>query len=307
MSVGIAILALNAERDLKVLLPLLVAEQGFDRVIVVDSESIDDTKGVVEAHSGVEFVPIQRSDFNHSATREYARQFLGTDIVVFLTQDVIPVPGFLPPLVAPIIDGQAAVTYARQLPHVGADFFEAFPRRYNYPETSQRRTLADANKYGVFTFFCSDSCSAYSNKALDEIGGMEPILTNEDYFAVAKLLEAGHAIQYVAESQVHHSHRYTLGEEFRRYFDTGYVRGENPWVNKLVGQAEGHGTGFVKSMLGELVRQKPYLLPFAIAQTGTKWLGYRLGTLGPKLPKTWCRNLSSQRYYWNGKYCSRPS
>jgi rhamnosyltransferase len=165
--------------------------------------------------------------------------------------------------------------------------------------------MQDVARLGIFTFFCSDSFSAYLNSALDEVGGMKPILTNEDYFAVAALLQNGGAIYYQAEAVVHHSHRYTLKQEFQRYFDTGYVRGENPWVNKLVGPVEGHGAGFVKELVRLLLKEKPSLLPYAILQTGVKWLGYRVGGLGPRLPLAWCKVLSSQRYYWGSHYCKR--
>jgi rhamnosyltransferase len=275
------------------------------RIIVVDSASTDDTEKVVKSFESVEWVPIRRSDFNHGATREMARKNLGTDIVVFLTQDVIPRQGFVSNLVAPLHRGEAVVVYGRQLPHAGADFLEAFPRHFNYPSTSQRRTLADIKRFGVFTFFCSDSFSAYLNSALDEVGGMKPILTNEDYFAVAELLVRGGAIIYNADAVVCHSHRYTLKQEFQRYFDTGYVRGESPWVNNLVGNAEGHGAGFVKAMLADLVRAHKRLLPMAILQTAVKWLGYRAGMLGPRLPLSWCKALSSQRYFWESQFCNR--
>lgn len=303
MTVGVAILTLNAAKELPQLLPPLCAEKDIDRIIVVDSASNDGTEAVVRGFPRIEWVPILRSDFNHGATREFARKTLGTDIVVFLTQDVIPLPGFIANLVAPLKKGEGTVAYGRQLPHNGAGFLESFPRHFHYPPVSQRRVLADAAKLGIFTFFCSDSFSAYSNEALDAVGGIKPILTNEDYFAVARLLENGGAICYVADAVVHHSHRYTLKQEFQRYFDTGYVRGENPWVNELVGHVEGHGVGFLKRLILELARTRPWLLPYAVLQTATKWVGFRLGCLGPKLGKKWCERLSSQRYYWKSRYC----
>lgn len=306
MTVGIAILTLNALGDLPRLLPLVMSEPTPKRVVIFDSSSIDGTIGWVEAQTGLELERIRREDFNHGATREYARKFLGTDIVVFLTQDVLPEPGWLESLVSPILRGDVVVAYARQLPHVGADIFESFPRVFNYPTGSQRRTLADVGKYGVYTFFCSDSCSAYLNQALDEIGGFEPTLTNEDYFAVARLLQAGGAISYVAEAEVKHSHRYALREEFNRYFDTGYVRAENPWVTEIVGQAEARGSAMVSRFLSVLLLTAPWLIPYAILQIGAKWLGYRMGFMGHRCPRRWCWRFSSQKYYWSSKYCRHP-
>lgn len=306
MTVGVAIPVLNGARELARLLPVLAAEPGIDALHIVDSSSDEDIAGVVRTCPAARLLVIPRREFNHGATRERARRELGTDIVVLLTQDVIPEPGFLAPLVEPIRTGQAAVSYARQLPHTGADFFEAFPREFNYPAESNLRGIEDTAKHGVYTFFCSDSCAAYDNAALDGIGGFQSILTNEDYFAVARLLQGGKRISYTAESRVQHSHRYTLGEEFRRYFDTGYVRAENPWVNQLAGHAEGRGAAFAREMLGRLLRSAPWWLPYAVLQTAVKWAGFRAGYWAGarKLAPSWCRRFSSQRYYWASAYCA---
>jgi rhamnosyltransferase len=200
------------------------------------------------------------------------------------------------------LQGEAAVTYARQLPRAGADVLEAFPREFNYPRESNLRSLADVDLHGVYTFFCSDSCAAYLSSSLTDIGGFKPTLTNEDYFAVAAILRAGGKIKYVSESCVEHSHRYTLVDEFKRYFDTGYVRAENPWVNRLAGAAEGRGASFFSELLGRLVRESPLLLPYAVVQTGVKWLGYRVGFYSLNAPRWWKRALSGQAYYWRSRF-----
>lgn len=305
MTVGIIIPTLNAAKELPGLLAVLDNEGGWDRILMVNSSSADTTEQAAAGRPGVGWLTIPRAEFNHGATRELARKKLGCDIVVFLTQDVIPEPGFLKPLVAPIQTGMTAVAYARQLPREGAGFFEAFPREFNYPAEGNVRSLADAAKFGVYTFFCSNSCAAYANAALDAIGGFQPVLTNEDYFAVATLLRAGYRIQYVADSRVRHSHRYTLTDEFRRYFDTGYVRAENQWVTRLVGRAEGRGAAYAREMLKRLMRNAPHLVPYALLQTGVKWLGFRTGYVSQGLPRWWCSRLSAQRYYWSSRFASR--
>jgi rhamnosyltransferase len=133
MTIGVAILTLNAGKDLPRLIPMVVGEALADRIMVIDSASTDGTVEWVLGQEHVELHQIARADFNHGATRELARKSLGTDIVVFLTQDVLPLPGWLKRLTAPIVDGRAVVSYARQLPHAGADIYEAFPREFNYP------------------------------------------------------------------------------------------------------------------------------------------------------------------------------
>lgn len=298
MTIGIAIPVRNGAKELQQLLPLLCAE-AIGPILVVDSESLDNTPEIVAAHPGVALVTIRQRQFNHGATREWARKQLATDVVVFLTQDVIPQPGFLQELTAPILENLAVVTYARQVAHDGADIFESFPREFNYPNESHSRTIADVSKDGVYTFFCSDSCAAYSNKALDAIGGFGPTLTNEDYFAVARLLAKGGTVRYVAEAVVRHSHRYTLAQEFQRYFDTGYVRAENRWVNELAGHAERRGSAFARTLLMRMLREAPHFVPYTIMQLFVKWLGFRVGFWSIDAPTEWCRVMSSQSYYWS--------
>lgn len=300
---GVAVVTLNAGLDIERCLPECLNSRVVSRCLVIDSSSTDSTVEIARRY-GAEVHVIARGEFNHGATRELARTLLGTDIVIFLTQDIVPKPGCLDVLVEPILKGEAAVTYARQLPRPGSDVFEAFPREFNYPAHSNLRGLADVGKHGVYTFFCSDSCAAYLSSALNDIGGFKPTLTNEDYFAVAAILRAGGKIKYVAESCVEHSHRYTLVEEFKRYFDTGYVRAENPWVNRLAGAAEGRGTSFVRELLGRLARQSPLLVPYAILQTGVKWLGYRVGFYSLNAPIWWKCALSGQRYYWKSRFAT---
>lgn len=252
---------------------------------------------------GVETLVIPQKEFNHGATRELARKHLNTDIVVMMTQDAYPQSSdFLEYLITPLLEGKASVSYARQIPHQGADFFESFPRQFNYPETSHIRGIEDLETYGSYTFFCSDSCAAWINSALDEIGGFFPVLTHEDAFAVARLLDKGHHIAYVAEAVVLHSHRYSLLQEFKRYFDTGYARSIYKKELFYGSKDEKHGSQFVKTMLKELIRKQPLAIPYAILHIAAKYLGYKVGKIGHKLPLKMVRLLSGQNYYWSSNY-----
>ncbi len=296
MDYGIVILTYNAEKTIGILIEKLLKHK--DKILIVDSSSSDQTIDIVKSY-GIKYHIIDKKVFNHGLTREKARKILNTDIVVFMTQDAIPAnDDLIPKLIQPILEGKAHYSYARQIPHKGAGFFEAFPRYYNYPEESQIRSKDDINKYGVYAFFSSDSCSAYLNSALDSIGGFGDVLTSEDYIASAKLIESGYKIAYVAEAIVFHSHNYSLIEEFKRYFDTAYIRAQNPWIQELVGHAEKRGLDFFKCMLKEIIPWKIHLLPYAIISTFVKLLGYRLGFLLYGKNKNIVKYFSSQRYYW---------
>ena len=303
MSIGLVIPTKNAQTTLGNILQVLDSSPVEFSSLIIDSSSNDQTVSIAKSYNA-KVISIPQSDFNHGATREYARKQLDTDIVVYLTQDAIPISSeLIELLVKPLIElDDVVVSYGRQIAHEGADIFEAFPREYNYGDKSQVRGIEDLSEYGVYTFFCSNSCAAYKNAALDEIGGFKSVLTNEDYFAVADLLQKGYKIAYAANAVVKHSHRYTLWQEFQRYFDTGYVRAENPVIQELVGQAESRGVGFVAALLKKVWHEKPLLIPYAVIQSLTKWLGYRIGFYGALLPLWLRKRLSQQSFYWTSKY-----
>lgn len=305
-SIGVVVITHEARRHLRRCLPVFLASTLKPRVLVVNSSSADGTVELAR-ELGAEVLVIPRNEFNHGATRELARRRLGTDIVVMVTPDAYASdPLFLDKLVSPLVAGTADVSYARQLPHDGADIFESFPRQFNYPETSHVRSLADVGSWGIYTFFCSNSCAAWRNRMLDEVGGFEATLTNEDYFTVAKILRAGGRIAYVAEAEIQHSHRYTIVQEFTRYFDTGYVRAENPRITDLAGRAERRGASFAKGLIRTLLRRSPLLIPYAVLQLAAKWLGFRIGFLSYRAPRGWCRACSAQSYFWDSLHCRHP-
>lgn len=298
-TIGIVIPTLNAAKLLPTCLPPLLASPLKPRILIVDSASTDDTLAVAQQYS-VNTISIDRKDFNHGLTREMARKQLNTDIVLMITPDAIATnANVLETLVKPIVDDRAAIAYARQIPHDGAQFFEAFPREFNYPATSQLRGIEDIAQYGVYTFFCSDSFAAYSSKALDAIGGFKMVLLGEDTLATAELLKKGHKIAYVAEAEVKHSHGYTLAQEFRRYFDTGLARKEyKEWIACDQETETRRGSHFFKAMIKRLLKEKPSLLPYAFIQTAVKLLGFQMGKVCINGPVWLKQKLSCHPSYW---------
>ncbi len=296
-SVGIALITHNAKHHLKHCLPPLLGH----RVLVVNSSSEDGT--VEEAkRMGAETLVIPRHTFNHGSTREKARQCLGTDVVVMMTPDAYATDeSTIDSLIAPILEGKASVAYARQLPHRGAGFFEAFAREFNYTPKSHIRSLADQEQYGPYTYFCSDSCAAYSSKALDEVGGFPSVLIGEDTAVVAKLLQAGHRVAYVAEATVRHSHSYGLSQEFRRHFDTGLARKGFKELIHSAGRDERRGAAYVTALMKELARKRPHLLTYGLLQTAVKWIGYRIGRASVGAPVWWKQLCSGQDFYWTSE------
>jgi len=297
-SVGIAVLTLNAERHLRNCLQPFLHSPLKPKILVIDSSSTDRTV-LIAQQLNVEVLTIARNAFNHGTTRERARKHLDTDIVVMVTPDAYAEDNLvLEKLILPLLEETASIAYARQIPHEGAGFFEAFPRLYNYPPVSQIRSIADLGRYGSFTFFCSDSCAAYLNKALDEVHGFREVLLGEDTLATAELLRLGHKIAYVAEAKVRHSHCYSLRQEFGRYFDAGLMRKKYENLLYCVKGDQSRGYQFACSMIQHLCKKNPLLVPYACLHILTKWIGYRCGQASIRAPLWWKKALSSQKYYW---------
>ncbi len=302
-TVGLAVLTLNAEEHLTRCLSPFLQSSLKPKILVVDSSSTDGT--VAQAKQlGVDILQIKKTEFNHGKTRELARKHLNTDIVVMLTPDAYAIDAFvLEKLIYPIQEGLASIAYARQIPHEGAGFFESFARDFNYSPKSEIRSIADVSRYGSYTFFCSDSCAAYLNSALDEIQGFRSVLLGEDAVATAELLKRGHKIAYVAEAQVRHSHSYSLKQEFSRYFDTGLMRKEYENLLSCACNDQARGVAFARQLLKQLYKNRPLLIPYGCIHILVKWAGYRIGQASINAPLWWRKTLSSQKYYWEECNC----
>lgn len=298
LTVGVALITHHAKRHLIHCLPPWLSSPLKPRVVVVNSSSGDGT--VEEAERlGAEVLIIPRKEFNHGSTREKARRHLKTDIVVMATPDAYGLDSsLLEKLIAPLLKGQASVSYARQIPHDGAGFFEAFPRYFNYPERGHIRSLENIDEYGIYSIFCSDSCAAYLNGALDEVGGFRSVLTAEDTYAAADLLKCGHKIAYCADAVVKHSHDYSLLQEFRRHFDTGYSRQENAGLIAFAGKDSKRGKRYMKELFATLFKENPTALPYACLHILSKWTGYQLGRWSLNAPLRLKKLMSGQDFYW---------
>ena len=66
--------------------------------------------------------------------------------------------------------------------------------------------------------------------------------------------------------------------------NAGFVRGQNPWVNKIVGNAKERGKDLFVSMLKEVILQNIFLVPYYFLITIAKYTGYKIGFLAVKFP-----------------------
>ena len=277
-------------------------------VLVIDSSSTDGTAELAKA-AGYSVISIARADFNHGSTRQIAVERLSAaELIVFLTQDAVLVdPDALTKLVAPFADPQVGAVYGRQLPHRGADPVEAHARIFNYPAEGHVNCWEARGQLGIKAAFLSNSFSAYRRSALESIGGFMHTISAEDSLAAGQLLMANWKTVYVAEATVEHSHRYTIGEEFSRYFDTGVYHAREAWLLKAYGTVQGEGRRFVVSEILYLLRHAPHRIPGALLRTAVKALGYKLGRLEARLPPRWRRQFSMHKNFWDDEAMKRRS
>lgn len=270
------------------------------QVLIIDSSS-DDGTCELAAEEGYQFFRIDRCDFNHGGTRQFALGLVPwASLVVYLTQDaVLANPDSLDLLLSAFADGAIGAAYGRQLPRPGAGPIEAHARLFNYPPRSEVRDFESRHTLGIKATFLSNSFAAYRVDALLEVGGFPPdVIMAEDALAAGRLLLAGWKTAYVAEAQAYHSHSFTIAQEFQRYFDTGVYHRTEPWLRETFGGPGGEGTRFVLSEFSFLIPNHSYLVPYALLRTLSKAIGYSLGFRGT-LGTAWSRRLSYHKRYWD--------
>ena len=273
----------------------------FHELLVVDSSSEDETVAIAREF-GAQVLIVLQKDFDHGGTRSMIARKAQGDILIFLTQDAVPVSiDALAKLIEPLLsDEKIAVTYGRQLPNHDATALAAHLRYFNYPPQADVRSYADRERFGFQTVFASNSFAAYRRAALAEIDYFKSgLIFGEDTCAVGRLLMHGYKVAYVAEAMVFHSHNYTCLQEFRRSFDIGVLHVTERWLLDTYGRAEGRGWQYVQSGLSYLVKvKKRVLLPGFFWKIMLKLLGYKLGRHFQLLPQWLVPVLSMHRSWW---------
>lgn len=244
---------------------------------------------------------ISKKEFDHGRTRREAVKRSDAPVFVMMTQDAMPADEFLlERLIAPLSDGNVAVSYARQLPGKEADPVERFTREFNYPPESCVKSKEDIPQMGIKTFFCSNVCAAYRRDIYDRQGGfLRHAIFNEDMIYAAGCIRAGYRIAYTADARVIHSHRYTNKEQFRRNFDVGVSQAEHPEIFGSI-PSESEGVKLVKKTVQYLKEQgeSRRILPMCVTSI-YKFFGYKLGKNYKRLSFRRIMKYTMNKEYWN--------
>lgn len=298
LSFKIIVPTFNAKKQLNLLTNALVSYK--KNVLVIDSSSTDDTIEFIKLYTD-NVVIIPQGEFDHGGTRTKAGLLSDGDIVVYLTQDALPMDNSaIEKIIEVFEDESIGAAFGRQIPYEDTNLFGKHLRYFNYPEHSYIRCLNDKASYGIKTAFLSNSFAAYRRSAMDEIGWFKDgLILGEDTYAGAKLLKAGYKIAYVANAVVYHSHSYTVLQEFKRYFDIGVFHQMEHWILDEFGKPEGEGIKYIMSEFKFILKNRSiHLLPEFFVRNIMKYLGYKLGNKYKFLPKKLVKRLSMNPKWW---------
>lgn len=279
---------------------LLKQTYPIHEIHIIDTETGIFPKELKNLSDKIRISKIKPEQFDHGGTRHEGAMQSHADIIVYMTQDAMPVNEYLiEELVKAFDNEKIAAAYARQLPNSKCNVIERYTRAFNYPEQSRIKSLEDLETLGIKTYFCSDVCAAYRKSVYESLGGFEEkTIFNEDMIMAAKIIQSGGSVKYVAEAKVIHSHNYNCKQQFQRNFDLAVSQVEHPEVFQNI-KSESEGMRLVKNTMTYLIKiKKPWLIIKLILQSGFKYTGYCLGRKYIQLPMWLIKKCTMNQRYW---------
>lgn len=194
-------------------------------LVIIDTESTDGTADLARARAD-RFLHTTAARFNHGLTRNEAIAAASGEFVVLLSQDAEPADEhWLASLVSPLRQTPAlAGTFARQTPRADAG---AIARHYHAHWAGSSRVPVETRIDSVAAFAAmrpleqmrrctfDNVCSCLRRSVWETIPFVDTPIA-EDLEWARQVLLAGHALAFVPEAVVMHSHNRPAGYEFER-------------------------------------------------------------------------------------------
>ena len=247
----------------------------INEIRYVLTESSDNSEKILKDNN-IKYKKIKRCCFSHSLVREREAMESNSDILVFITQDVVIEDDKWLYNLTKDIDDEIVATYSRQISKYNN--IEKYTRERNYPNKSFVVSKDDIEKYGLRTFFFSDAASCVKTSTFKELKGYDnknlPI--SEDMYIAYKIIMNGYKIKYCADSVVFHSHKFTLKQIYDRYKLTGRFFKENSYLDKY--GTNSSGANLAKYILKRILQEKRigllFRFPFDMA---VRFIGMKVG------------------------------
>ena len=288
-----------------------IAAQAVDEmveVVVVDSGSDDGSPDRARA-LGARVIEIPPEEFSHGGARMLGAREARGDVLVFTSQDAYADDEhWLARLVAPLVRTHVAGVYGRQLPHADANPSERYFLDFLYGERARTQRLSDPSRLSFHSTLFSNVNSAIARSVLARYPLADDVLMSEDQEWSRRVLLDGLEIVYEPRAAVRHSHVYTIGAAFRRFFDSG-ASADRAYVSEATeSRAALRRTG-ARYAVGEIewlwrTRQLRWL-PYAVVYESAKFLGLQLGLRHERIPVTLKRRMSSLPALWGEERASR--
>lgn len=216
--------------------------------------------------------------FNHAKTRHEGALIAEGDILVFITQDILPYDNsWLKELVNPLNENIVAA-FSKQIAYQEHSEIEKIIREFNYPDKNRICNKQNEKVNGRKNIFYSDASSAILKTEFFKLGGYNFFTpTSEDVYLASKIIKNGKSFIYTAKSKIWHSHQLSLKETYKRYKDIGKF--EKLFEKEIdFSKTESEGKKLLIYMIKELIKRRKIFeliyLPFDI---GTRWIGYKVG------------------------------
>jgi GT2 family glycosyltransferase len=222
-SVGVVVRTLNESELIGTCLETLQRQQGsFDLdVLVVDSESTDETVEIAKAH-GARVVSLPSNEFDYSKALNVGIERVRGDLVVSLSAHAIPLDEqWLERMTAPFDDPHVAGVSCRQVPWPDAPWREVHRLRHQFGEA--RRIYSQEDADGLL--FSNAASSIRRSVWADEPFTLPAA---EDLDWAERVVSEGWTVVYEPKAAVYHSHDEPARAQARRLIDVNRVADEAP-------------------------------------------------------------------------------
>jgi len=257
-------------------------------VLVADSGSNDEGFAQVRSLGGpVRCFAVAPRRFNHGLVRNELARESASPFVAFFSQDAVPRPLCLANLLAAFDNPTVAGAYARQLPRPGADALvrATLARWTPSGEEIRLQALSDSDwtrltptqKMHLARF---DNVASMLRANLLAQTPFAEVEFGEDIAWGAEMVQSGHALAYVPNAEVEHSHALDLRETLKRH-RLAHIQARRDFGLHAVPSLGALGRALAAGLPGDLRDGGPLGalrgLPTRAAALTGQWLGGREG------------------------------